>query len=417
MCQRCAGIKARNLLIIDSEMKQSDITHATTGERIAKVLETVLPHERPIALHEPHLGLPEREAVAACIDSGFVSSVGAYVDEFEERLAAITGARRAIAVVNGTAALQIALTLAGVEPGDEVLVPALTFVGTANAVVHAGATPHFVDCDEATFGMSSTAVHEHLERIAKPSPRGPINRETGARIAAMVPMHAFGHPADMPALMTVADALGLPIVEDAAESLGSTLGGKHTGTFGQLGIVSFNGNKVVTTGGGGAILTDDDDLADRAKHLTTTAKVPHRWDFVHDQVAWNFRMPNLNAALGCAQLERLPELLHAKRHLAAAYALAFESVEEIEFTSEPEGTRSNYWLCTIRTHATKQEALSTILDHLNDAGYGCRPAWRLLHHLPMFSGAPRAEVPIAENLEREIVCLPSSAQLAPSMQR
>ncbi len=387
---------------------------ARLASQIEKVLRDVLPHERPIALHEPHLGLPEREAVAACIDSGFVSSVGAYVDEFEERLAAITGARRAIAVVNGTAALQIALTLAGVEPGDEVLVPALTFVGTANAVVHAGATPHFVDCDEATFGMSSTAVHEHLERIAKPSPRGPINRETGARIAAMVPMHAFGHPADMPALMTVADALGLPIVEDAAESLGSTLVGKHTGTFGQLGIVSFNGNKIVTTGGGGAILTDDDDLADRAKHLTTTAKVPHRWDFIHDQVAWNFRMPNLNAALGCAQLDMLPHLLEKKRTLAAVYQRAFRGIDGVTFTNEPANSESNYWLCTIRTQTNDNESLGHILDRLNEKGFGCRPAWRPLHRLAMYTASPRASLPATERVERELICLPSGAQLAPT---
>ncbi len=374
-------------------------------------LAHVLPTYRPINLHEPELGDLEQTALTACVDSGFVSSVGAFVDEFEASFAAYTGARHAIAVVNGTAALEVALTVAGVEPGDEVIAPALSFVGTANAVVHAGATPHFVDSAEATLGMDPAALDAYLAEIAVPSAHGATNRVTGARIAAIVPMHTYGHPVDLAPLLTVADAYAITVVEDAAESVGSTYRGRHTGTFGRLGIFSFNGNKILTTGGGGMIVTDDAALAARARHLTTTAKLPHAWDFEHDEVAWNYRMPNINAALGCAQMQRLPDFLVRKRALADAYRTAFADADRISFVSEPEHSESNYWLCTIRLHDATKSELSEVLAATNAAGFGCRPAWHLLSSLAMYKACPRAPLPVAESLVDQLINLPSSPAL------
>ncbi len=386
-------------------------TPSAIGTTLLSALAGVLPEHRPLHLHEPELGDLEQAALSACIDSGFVSSVGAFVDEFEACFAKYTGARHAIAIVNGTAALEVALVLAGVERSDEVIVPALSFVGTANAVIHAGATPHFVDSAEVTLGMDPAALDAYLADIAIPSAHGPVNRVTGARIAAIVPMHTYGHPVDLAPLMTVADAYGIPIVEDAAESLGSTYRGQHTGTFGRLGIFSFNGNKIVTTGGGGMIITDDADLAARARHLTTTAKVPHTWNFEHDEVAWNYRMPNINASLGCAQMQRLPDFLVRKRALADAYCAAFADAHRISFISEPEHSTSNYWLCTIRLHDATESELNEVLAAANSAGFGCRPAWRLLSSLPMYETCPRAPLPIAETLASQLINLPSSPAL------
>ncbi len=334
----------------------STFTAATAaGTAVTEEATTLLAALRGVAgtadgvvpLHAPEFSGRESEYVQECISSTFVSSVGAFVTRFEEMLAATCGTKHAVAVVNGTAALQVALGLAGVGPGDEVLVPALTFVATANATAHCGAVPHFVDSDPITLGMSVSGLAERLERVAEAAPRGPRNRETGRRIAAVVPMHTYGHPVDMAPLLELAERYGVPVVEDAAESLGSSYRGRPMGSFGKLAILSFNGNKIVTTGGGGAILTDDAELARRAKHLTTTAKVPHRWEFVHDEVAWNYRLPNLNAALGCAQLERLPDFLARKRRIARAYHDALGDQEAVRFIDEPPGGRSNYWLATV----------------------------------------------------------------------
>lgn len=366
----------------------------------------------PISLHEPEFGDAERTYVLDCIDTGWVSSVGKYVDEFETRLAEYTGARHAVAVVNGTAALHVALLSAGVAPGDEVLVPALSFVATANSVTYCGAVPHFVDSAEDTLGIDPVALADYLAFIAEPVAGGVRNRETGRRLAAVVPMHVFGHPADMQGLASVADRFSLPVVEDAAESLGSWIGDRHTGTLGQLGVLSFNGNKIITTGGGGAILTDDPDVARRLKHLTTTAKMPHRWEFVHDQIGFNYRLPNLNAALGCAQLEHLPDFLARKRHLADAYRAAFATSENLHFVGEPAGCRSNYWLNAIRLSKPDRDRRDDHLLAANNAGYHCRPAWQLMHRLPMYEGNPRAPLPIAERLELGLINVPSSAALA-----
>jgi len=381
-------------------------------------LEAVLgPAAGPIALHEPSITDGERAHVMACLDSTFVSSVGEYVNRFERDLETFTGARHAVVVANGTAALQVALTLAGVRPGDEVLVPALSFVATANAVAHCGAVPHFVDSHRDTMGLDPDALDRHLDQVASRIDGQIWNKTTGARIAAIVPMHAYGHPVHVTRLMEVSAHYGIPVVEDAAESLGSWYGAQHTGTFGRLGILSFNGNKIVTSGSGGAILTNDSALAHRAKQLTTTAKRAHRWEFFHDEVAWNYRMSNLSAALGVAQMERLPAFLAQKRALAARYAEAFAGGEHATFMAEPAGTRSNYWLNTIRLTDADPAIRDAVLTAVNDAGFQCRPTWVLLHRLPMYVESPRADLPVAEALEASLINLPSSPHLAERLPR
>lgn len=384
----------------------------STQKLLLEGLETVL--GRPsfmIALHEPDLSALEKELVADCIDSNFVSSVGRYVDRFEEMLSAYTGSRRAIAVANGTVALQVALHLSGVEAGDEVLVPALSFVATANAVSHCGAVPHFVDSCPVTLGLAPEALGAYLDHVAEPALGQLRNRTTGRRIAAVVPMHTYGHPVDMTQLLELAARRGVPVVEDAAESLGSWYWGKHTGTLGRLGVLSFNGNKIITTGGGGAILTNDVALAERAKHLTTTAKIPHRWSFFHDELAWNFRLPNLNAALGCAQMERLPQMVQRKRRLAERYQEAFLGNAELEFVVEPTNTLSNYWLNTVRLRTPDIATRDRLLIEANERGYQTRPTWTLLNRLPMYAECPRAPLPVATALEASLINLPSSAFL------
>jgi perosamine synthetase len=367
-------------------------------------------------LHEPEFRGNEWEYVKACLDTGWVSSVGKYVDEFERRLAETTGAAHAVAVANGTAALQVALRLAGVEAGDEVLVPTLTFVATANAVCHLGALPHFVDSEASTLGLDPDALSDHLVDIVEVRDGRPVNRLSGRRLAAIVPMHTFGHSMRIERLLEVSGAYGIPVVEDAAESLGTRYRGRHTGTFGLLGTLSFNGNKIITTGGGGAILTNDPELGRRAKHLTTTAKLPHAWRFVHDEIAYNFRMPNLNAAIGCAQLESLPRFLVQKRQLAGRYRKAFATTPSLVFVDEPEGCESNFWLSTMRIREGGMEVREQLLALANDAGYQCRPAWDLMHTLAMFRDLPRAELPVAESLVASLVNLPSSVRLGKDSQ-
>ena len=366
---------------------------------------------RSAALHEPQFAGNEWAYVKECLDSGWVSSVGKFVDEFEARLAEYLGAKYAVAVVNGTAGLQLALRVAGVVPGDEVLVPALTFVATANAVSHCGAVPHFVDSRSTDFGICPLALADYLENIAEPAADGFRNRLTGRRLAALVPMHVFGHPADMEALLAIAARYRMPLIEDAAESLGSRIGDRHAGTFGLAGVLSFNGNKIITTGGGGAIVTNDQATARRLKHLSTTAKVPHRWEFVHDEVAYNYRLPNLNAALGCAQLERLPEMLERKRHLAEAYRGAFAGTQGLEFVTEIPGCTSNYWLNAVRLSAASFPQRDALLAGAMEAGYQCRPVWRLMSRLPMYEQCPRADLSVAQRLEQSLINLPSSANL------
>jgi len=381
-------------------------------ESVLSALKAVLPREaQPIGLHEPEFGAREREYVLDCIDSTFVSSVGAYVDRFEQMLCDFTGAKRAVAVMNGTAALHIALEVVGVEPGDEVLIPALTFVATANAVRYCGAIPHLVDSDAATLGLDPDKLDRWLTETCDLSHGRCWNRETGRRIAAIVPMHTLGHPVDLDRLLEVAARWNLPIVEDAAESLGSFYKGKHTGRFGRVGTLSFNGNKTITTGGGGALITDDVKLADRLKHLTTTARVKHAWFFEHDEVGYNYRMPNLNAALGCAQMERLPTFIAEKRVLAERYRQAFAGNDTATFVDEPSNCVSNFWLNALLLKADKADLLPALLDRANAEGIGTRPVWTLMHKLPMYADCPWMDVSVAEDIARRLINIPSSARL------
>jgi perosamine synthetase len=383
---------------------------STLATQVVDTIRSVIGPDSAV-LHGPNFGGNEWRYLKECLDSTFVSSVGKFVDRFEMELADFTGAKRAIAVVNGTAALQIALQLVGVERDDEVLVPTLSFIATANAVLYCGAVPHFVDSEERTLGVDPVALREYLTDITEIRSGVCLNRTTGRVIRAIVPMHTFGHPVDIDGVLGVARDFHLALVEDAAESLGSLYHGRQTGTFGLLGTLSFNGNKTITTGGGGAILTDDPVLGDRAKHLTTTARVAHRWNFVHDEVGYNYRMPNINAALGCAQLERLPAMLVAKRNLFLKYESAFDAIPGVRIFREPPGCRSNYWLQTLVLDPTLESERDAVLGATNDAGAMTRPAWTLMHRLPMFAGFPTMKHPVAESLERRIVNIPSSAVL------
>jgi perosamine synthetase len=379
---------------------------------LAAVRSVLGPAQGTIALHEPEFSGQEWAYVKDCIDTGWVSSVGAYVDRFERDLCAITGAKHAVATSNGTAALHICLLLAGVEAGDEVLMPALTFIATANAVSYAHAVPHLVDSEETTLGVDAPRLQAYLEQAADRRDGATYNRQTGARIRALVVMHVFGHPCDMDALAALAERWHLVLIEDAAESLGAHYKGRHTGNVGHVAALSFNGNKVVTTGGGGAVLTNDPALGKRAKHLTTTARVPHRWNFLHDEVGYNYRLPNLNAALGCAQLESLPSFIARKRELAARYEAAFAGVAGLRFLREPAETQGNYWLNAIVLEPAQAPQRDDLLAALNDAGYMSRPLWTLMHRLPMYAACPRMPLPTAESLEARVINIPSSPKLA-----
>ena len=387
-------------------------TSNSSKQEFLAVLKSVLGESggSPIALHEPNIGEHEKDLVAKCLSSGWVSSIGEYISEFETGLTKFTNSKHAIAIVNGTAALHLALHAVGVKPGDEVLVPTLSFVATANAVAHCGAIPHFVDSDPETLGLDPDALREYLSNNTSLRAGQLHNSKTERRISAVVPMHTFGHPMQIEKLLKVAAEFNLTVVEDAAESIGSFVGKVHTGTFGNVGILSFNGNKTITTGGGGAILTNDAELAQRIRHLATTAKLTHEYEYIHDAVAFNYRMPNINAALGCAQLNRLGEFLSAKRVLADKYSAGFAGVSSMSFIAEPRGTTSNYWLNTIRLNKPDTKLRDELLIAARLDGYMCRPAWNLLHTLPMYGDSPRAELPVAQNLWRSLINIPSSAR-------
>lgn len=372
--------------------------------------------EHPISLHEPDFsGTQAWTYVKDCLDTGWVSTAGSWVSRFEQELCTITGAGHAVVVSNGTVALRLALHLVGVAYGDEVLIPPLSFVATANAVAHLGAVPHFVDVEPHSLGLCPVALSERLEAIAESREGTLFNRETGRRIAAVLPVHVFGHPAEVDQLRVVADTWGLPMVEDAAEALSSWRGETHCGLFGALGTLSFNGNKLITTGGGGALLTNDAELAKKARHLSTTAKQPHPWAFDHDAVGWNDRLPNLNAALGVAQLEDLDRRLEAKRLLAKRYVEVFADQGGVEVVAEPSDCRSNHWLVSLRFTvkdplAAQSERLQ-LLEIAHSAGLLLRPIWTPLHQLPMFVACPAGSLAVAENQAPRLVNLPSSPQL------
>lgn len=361
-----------------------------------------------IPLHEPTFIGNEKKYINDCIDTTFVSSVGKYVDRFEEMVAEYTGAKKAVVCVNGTNALHLALMLVGVEQEDEVITQPLTFVATANAISYAKAHPIFIDVDLDTMGLSPQKMEEWLTENAVVKKDGCYNKATKRRIKACVPMHTFGHPVHLDELVDLCKRYKIELVEDAAESIGSFYKGKHTGTFGKVGILSFNGNKTITTGGGGMLLFTDEDLGKHAKHITTQAKVPHAWEFVHDDIGYNYRMPNLNAAIGCAQMENLPFFIKKKREVASLYDEFFSSLG-IKFVIEPIGTQSNYWLCAIILDG--KEDRDSFLKFSNDSGVMARPIWRLMNKLSMFESCQCGNLSNAEWLEERVVNITSTVKL------
>ena len=385
------------------------------ANEVLRRIRIVLPDaERFYALHEPAFSGNELKYVSECIKTGWVSSVGKFVDQIEAQLADYVGCKRAVAVVNGTAALQISLAVSGLQEGDEVLVPTLTFVATANAIIHAGGTPHFVDTAQNSLNIDPSRVAEYLEKIAVVSGGVCWNKNTGRRIFAIIPVHILGHACQVDQFALLAKKYCLVMIEDIAEGLGTLFQGQHVGKFGKLAALSFNGNKVITTGGGGAVVTDDNELADTVKHLTTTAKLPHRWEYVHDRVGYNFRMPNLNAALGCAQLERMDSFLAKKRILAERYSEAFDGLSEIRFLRESDECKSNYWLNAISLSEPNISVRNEVLQVLNDQKIQSRPLWKLMHTLPMYLDSPRADIDYAVLHEAAVINIPSSPFLANS---
>ncbi|MCH9770559.1 MAG: LegC family aminotransferase [Gammaproteobacteria bacterium] len=388
----------------------------TVEQTFLTSLTQALAHvEKPIALHEPEFSGAEWEYVKECLDTGWVSSVGKFVDEFELKLAEFTGANYAIATSNGTSALHINFLLADVKANDEVLLPALTFIATANAISYTGALPHFVDINAESLAVDANKLADYLREIAELKSGQCFNKITGRRIKALCVVHLLGMPADLAALAEICQRYNLALIEDGAEALGTYYQAQHVGHHGLCGALSFNGNKVITTGGGGAILTDDKALALRAKHLTTTAKANHQWEFKHDALGYNYRLPNINAALGCAQLEMLPKRLAEKKELAAHYQAFFSDHKEVDYLQVPAYGQSNYWLnaVVLKTADLKQRDL--LLTQTNQAGLMTRPLWNLIHTLPMYQAAPKMDLTVAENYVKRVICLPSSAKLGRSL--
>lgn len=360
-----------------------------------------------VPLHEPTFKQKELDYVTDCIRTGWVSSVGKYVDRFEMELAAYVGVKRAVAVVNGTAALHIALKIAGVKLGDEVIIPSLTFIATANAVTYLQAIPHFVDVSEKTLGMDALKLENYLNKIAIIKGNTLVNKQTGNVIRAVVPMHTFGHPVDLDELLVVCERYHIALVEDAAESLGSMYKGKQTGSYGLVSAFSFNGNKIITTGGGGAILTNNEELADYAKHITTTAKIPHKYEYEHDEIGFNYRLPNINAALGCAQLEKMAIFIKQKRELTDKYLELFKEVQGITVFTEKENSFSNYWLQTLIIDPTFHNR-NELLTFLNESGVMSRPIWTPLHELVPYKNCPKSDLQTTMFLKERVINLPST---------
>lgn len=362
-----------------------------------------------IPLHEPRFIGNEREYVLSAIDSTFVSSVGEYVTKFENKMCELTGAKYAIATVNGTNSLHLALLLAGVKSTDEVLTQPLTFIATANAISYANATPHFVDVDKDTLGLSPSKLATYLNKIAVINDGVCYNKNTGKKIAACVPMHTFGLPLYIDELVKVCDTYNIPVIEDAAESLGSYYKGKHTGTFGAIGVFSFNGNKIVTAGGGGCIVTNDQSIAQKAKHLSTQAKKPHKWEYIHDEIGYNYRMPNLNAALAYAQLEQLNKYITNKRELSNLYFNFLKDNQDIELIREVDQGESNYWLNAVILKSRSER--DKFLEYTNDNKVMTRPIWALMNNLEMFKNCPKSDLSNAAWLEDRVVNITSSVRV------
>ncbi len=378
----------------------------TDLQRTVDFIKNLYPNQDFIPLHEPRFSGNEKKYVLDTIDSTFVSSVGAYVDLFEKMIRDYTGAKYAIAVVNGTAALHMSLILAGVKRDDLVLTQALSFIATCNAISYVGAEPAFIDVDAERLGMSADSLEAFLQHVEQVNGEA-IHIPSGKRISACVPMHTFGFPVEIDRIVELCNRYGIPVIEDAAESLGSTYKGKHTGTFGLLGTYSFNGNKTITCGGGGIIVTNDDELGKMAKHLTTQAKVPHRWEYVHDHIGYNYRCPNLNAALACAQLEQLEDFIANKRGTADAYRTFFKDTN-IRFLTEPEDSKSNYWLNAVLLESP--EARDSFLTETNDSGVMTRPVWALMHRLEMFRHCMHDGLENSIHIEGRLVNIPSSVR-------
>lgn len=383
------------------------------AEQLARKIEQIVRKvsgiaHGPVVLHEPFFNGNERQYVTDCIDTNWVSTVGKYVNLFEQLISRTTGAKHAIATINGTAALHICLLLAGVQPGDEVLMQALTFVASANAVAYCNATPHFVDVNRTSMGICPEKLREHLKTACEIKDGVLHNRVTGRPIRALMVMHTFGHPSQLDELKQICEEFHLKLVEDAAEAIGSEYNGRHVGNIGLLSALSFNGNKTITTGGGGAVLTNDDELAQRARHLTTTGKVTHIWEYYHDCIAYNYRLPNINAALGCAQLEQLGDIIMKKRVLASRYQHEFRQVGELDFFTETKGVKSNYWLNAVMLKEPDMEKRNRLLDKLNADGIMVRPIWNLMNRLPMYQSCPAADLSMSHALEDSLINIPSS---------
>lgn len=378
-------------------------------DKITATLKQFFPDSnKTVPLHEPAFLGKEWRYVKECLDTGWISSVGKFVDRFERDLENYTGASHAIVTVNGTAALHICYLLAGVLPNDEVLVPTLTFVATCNALRYCNAIPNFIDCDEKYLGIDVAKLEHYLQDIAVIKNNICYNRFTHHVIRALCVMHTFGHPVDLDPLLELSKKYHLILIEDAAEALGSFYKGKHVGNHGLLSSLSFNGNKIVTTGGGGAILTNDTKIAKRAKHITTTAKIPHPFLYQHDEVGYNYRLPNINAALGCAQLEKIDYFIDVKRKLAKKYYDDFKKIPGMRFLIEPTFAKSNYWLNGIFVDVTIRDPL---LTKLNAEKIGVRPPWELMHHLSMFANSSHMDLSTAEKITKQFINIPSSISL------
>ena len=371
---------------------------------------------KKISLHEPFFkDTNVKTYLNDCVDTGWVSSAGKWVDKFEKEICNFTGSANAVAVSNGTVGLRLGLHLLGVRPNEEVLLPPLTFVATANAISHLGAVPHFIDIERESFGLDPQALFERLNYLSERNGKNIYNKLTGRRIAAIVPVHVFGHPANCEKIKEISDFYGIPVLEDASEALGSYRNQVHCGLFGEIGVLSFNGNKLITTGGGGALITNNKNIADKARHLSTTAKMPHPWEFDHDAIGWNDRLPNINAALGVAQFEVLRNRLNLKRKLAQKYKSLFKKFDYVDFINEPEGSCSNFWLSSIIFNNESQEIamnqVNEFLDASNKKGLLIRPAWKLLSNLDIYRNCPKGNLEKANLLQPRIVNLPSSAQI------
>lgn len=378
-------------------------------KRITDFVHDLYANKDFVPLSVPLFAGNEKKYLEECIDTTFVSSVGPFVDRFEKEIAAYTGATRAVVCVSGTNALHMSLLLSGVQRDDEVLTQALTFIATCNAINYIGAKPVFLDVDRETLGLSPDAVRSWLENNAELREDGCYNRRTGRRVKACVPMHTFGHPVRIKEIIAICRQWKIEVVEDAAESIGSLYEGQHTGTFANIGALSFNGNKTITTGGGGMLLFRDAAVGEHAKHITTQAKIPHRWEFRHDEIGYNYRMPNINAALGCAQLENLDRFIQSKRNVAAAYARFFRDIPGVQFFEEPKGCRSNYWLNAIILE--DRTARDQFLEYSNDHGVMTRPVWELMNRLPMFENCENDGLANSIWLADRIVNIPSSAKI------